>query len=277
MSVIAIARGTFSAAEKLSKYLADELDFRLITREEVYDAALKYGIKETGLGKISIVDERPPSVLHQFTEKRRQYLACFQTALMDFALNDNLIYVGHLAHLLLADYRPVLRIRLAASYKYRIHKLRDEQEISYEEAKKLIDDIDERRLQWSQFLYKVDWRDPVLYDLVINPEKFDLGSARDTILTCTKSLNLQPTARDIEVLRNLRLQSVVQLKIWSSSKTKDFKGNIQADAMAGEIRVYSKVPKLNSESWENDLRKVIRRVEEVKKIVITPSLTKVVK
>ena len=276
MSVIAIARGTFSAALKLSKYIADELDFRLVTREEVYDAAIIYGIKETGLGKISIVDQKPPSLLHRFSEKRRQYLACFQTALMDFALHDNLIYVGHLAHLLLSDYRPVFRIRLAATDKYRINKLREERELSYEEAKHLIDDIDERRLKWGQFLYGVDWRDPVLYDLVINPEKFTLESAGKLILAAAKSLDLKPTHQDIEVLKNLRLQSVVQLAIWASPRTKGFQGNIQADAIAGEVRVYGKAPNMYTETWEKDLRKVISKVEDVKNIVITLSPTQVV-
>lgn len=276
MSVIAIARGTLTATIKLSKYLADELAFRLVTREEVYEAAIKYGIKETGLGIISIVDGRPPSLLHRFSEKRRQYLACFQAALMDFALTDNLIYVGHLAHLLLADYRPVLRIRLAAPKNYRINKMQEERNLSYEEASKIVHDIDERRLKWSQFLYGVDWRDPVLYDIVINPEKFSLESASLAILQCAKSSDFKPTHQDIDILRNLRLQSVVQVALLFSPRTRGLHVKIKADATAGEVRVYGKTPGVGLETWEKDLKKTISKVNGVKKVLVTPSLTQIV-
>jgi cytidylate kinase len=276
MSVIAIARGTLTATLKLSKFLSHELNYKLVTREEVFDAAKKYGIEETGLGKVAIVDQRPPSLLHRFTEKRKRYLVCFQAALLDYALNDNLIYEGHLAHLLLSEYRPVLRIRLAANIEYRINKLEEERGLSYEEATKLIHDIDNRRLKWSQFLYSVDWRDPVHYDIVLNPEKFSLETAGQAIIHCAKSQDFQPTTQDIQVLKNLKLQAVVQAIIMNSQRTRGLQVNIQANAAAGEVRVYGKVPGAGAETWEKDLRNVISGIEGVKNIVIKPSFTQFV-
>ncbi len=276
MSVIAIARGTLTAASELSLYLAEQLNYRVVNREEVLEAAEKYGIEKTGLGKVTIVDQHPPSLLHRFTEKRRYYLVCFQAALMDFALKDNLIYIGHLAHLLLSEYRPVLRIRLAATDKYRIYKLQEERNLSHEEAKKLIEDIDDRRLKWSQFLYNVDWRDPVLYDLVLNPEKFCLETAGQAIIQCARSPEFQPTPKDIEVLKNIRLQALVQISLWLSQRTRGLKLKIKADSASGEVRVYGKVPHQGLETWERDINKVILDVEGVKKVVITPSLTQVI-
>jgi cytidylate kinase len=276
MSVIAIARGTLTATLKLSKHLSEELNYRLVTREEIYEEAKEYGIEETGLGKVAIVDQHPPSLLHRFTEKRKRYLICFQATLLDYALNDNLIYEGHLAHLLLSEYRPVLRIRLAATMEYRIEKLEEERGLSHDEATKLIHDIDNRRLKWSQFLYSVDWRDPVLYDLVLNPEKFSLETAGQAIIQCAKSKDFKPTAQDIEVLKNLKLQAVVQAEIFKSKRTSGLDVNVQADASAGEVRVYGRVPSVGIETWEKDLRTVISEVEGVKNIVITPSFTQYV-
>ena len=276
MSVIAIARGTLSAASKLSLYLAEQLNYRVVDREEVLEAAITYGIDKTVLGKVANIDQQPPSLLHRFTDKKRHYLVCFQAALIDFALKDNLIYIGHLAHLLLSDYRPVLRIRLAATDIYRIYKLQEERNLSFDEAKKLIKDIDDRRLKWSQFLYNVDWRDPVLYDLVINPEKFSLETAGQSIIQCAKSSEFQPTPTDIEVLKNVRLQALVQISLWLSQRTRGLKLNVQTDAAAGEVRVYGNVPRQGLETWEKDINNVILEVEGVKKVVITPSLTQVI-
>ncbi len=276
MAVIAIAQGTLTASLKLSNYLADELNYQVVTREEVLEAAKVYNIEKTGLGELAIVDQRPPSLLRRFTEKRRQYLVCFQAALMDFAISDNLIYIGHLAHLLLSDYRPVLRIRLAATEEYRIHKLKEERGLSHVEAAKLIKHIDERRLKWSQFLYGVDWRDPVLYDIVLNPEKFSLETAGQVIVHCAKSQDFQPTIQDIEVLKNLRLQTIVHVALWMSPRTHGIEVKIQAEAATGEVRVYGRVPGVAVETWKKDLQNVISEVEGVKHVVITSSLTHVV-
>lgn len=276
MSVIAIAKGTLTASLKLSSYLAEKLDYRVITREEVLAAAKIYGVEKTGLGEVAILDSHPPSLLHRFTEKRREYLICFKAALMDFALKDNLIYIGHLAHLLLAEYRPVLRIRLAASDEYRIGKLEEERGLSHDEAQKLIKDIDERRLKWSQFLYGVDWRDPVLYDLVLNPEKLSLETAGEAVIQCVKSPDFQPTPQDIDVLRNLRLQAVVHVALWMSSRTRGLDVTIRADAGAGEVRVYGKAPGVGAETWRHDLSNVISAVEGVKSVIIKPSVTQIV-
>jgi len=276
MSVIAMARGTLTATLKLSKYLSKELDYRFVTREEVLGAAKKYGIEETGLGKVAIVDQHPPDLLHRFNEKRKQYLVCFQASLLDYALEDKLIYEGHLAYLLLSEYRPVLRIRLAATIKYRINKLEEERGLSHDEAVKLIHNIDNRRLKWSQFLYSVDWRDPVHYDIVLNPEKFSLETAGQAIIHCAKSKDFQPTTQDIEVLKNLRLQAVVQAIIMNSKRTRGQEVNIQANATTGEVRVNGKVPGTGVETWEKDLHNVISEIDGVKNIVIKPSFTQFV-
>ena len=93
MAVITVSHGTLSATQELASYLAEELHYRVIDREEVWEAAKVYGIEDTGLGKVGIIDQRPPSFWNRFTDTRRQYLVCFRLKDLDlrfrFAFGPN--------------------------------------------------------------------------------------------------------------------------------------------------------------------------------------------
>ncbi len=264
MGVITIARGTLGAATKLSGRLAAVLGFPVVSREEVYEAAKVYGIEETGLGELSFVDQKPPSFWHPFSDRRRRYLACFQAALMDLALSGDLIYVGHLAHLLLSGYRRVLRVRLAAPAGYRVETLVRERGMTEAEALAYVREVDERRLRWSQFLYGVDWRDPDLYDLVLNPEKLRLETMTEAVAAIARSVEMQPTPHDRQEMRDLRLGAVCRAVLLRSPRTR----GLDADATSGQARVYGAPPTMGVETWERDLRKTLGEVPGVSAVEV---------
>jgi cytidylate kinase len=270
MGVITIARGTLGAAVKLSSRLASDLGFPLVSREEVYEAAKIYGIEDTGLGELSFVDERPPSFWHPLSDRRQQYLACFQAALMDLALSGDLIYVGHLAHLLLAGYRRVLRVRLAAPDAYRAETLVRERGMTEPEALAYIRKVDERRLRWSQFLYGVDWREPDLYDLVLNPEKLRIETMAEAVETLARSAEMQPTPYDRQELRNLRLEAVCRAVLLRSPRTRGLEVAVEADAASGHARIFGAPPAMGADTWERDLRATLKEVAGISAIEILP-------
>jgi cytidylate kinase len=270
MAVITIARGTLEAAVQLGARLAETLGCRVVSREEVHEAAKNYGIEETGLGDMSFIDQRPPSFWNPLSEKRRQYLACFQTALIDLVLEGDLVYVGHLAHLLLSGYRRVLRVRLAAPLGYRVEMLVRTRGMTEAQATAYIHEIDERRLRWSQFLYGVDWRNPELYDMVLNPDKLRLETMTRGVATIAQSIEMQPTAYDREQLRNLRLRAVCQATLLRSPRTRGIDVTIEADVMSGHVRVYGIAPSFGFETWERDLRTVVAGVPGVRTIEVVP-------
>ncbi len=270
MAVITIARGTLGAATQLGARLAKVLGYRVVSREEVYEAAKPYGIEETGLGDLSFLDQRPPSFWHPFSDKRRRYLACFQAALLDQALSGDLVYVGHLAHLLISGYRRVLRVRLAAPDGFRVELLVRERGMTEAQAISYIREVDERRLRWSQFLYGVDWRDPELYDLVLNPEKLRLETMADAVAAIAKSLEMQPTSHDREILRNLRLAAIGRAALLRSPRTRGLDVTIEADAARGHVRLYGTSPSMWTETWERDLRTILAETPGVNTVEIVP-------
>ncbi len=173
MNIITISRGSLSATEMLARKVSEKLNCSVVTREDVIKTAEKYGIKETGLGDLTFI-EKSPTIWDKMSDRKKHYLSCFQTALLDFALKGSIIYHGHLAQFLLGEIPFVLRALLTAPNEYRIKTLMKEGGKSREEVISYIKLIDERREKWSNFLYGVDWKNPSHYDIVLNLEKINI-------------------------------------------------------------------------------------------------------
>ncbi len=268
MALITIARGALGAATQLGGRLAEALSIRVLSREDVYAAAKPYGIEKAGLGDMSFIDERPPSAWRPFSGTRDLYLACFKAALFDLALSGEYIYIGHLAHLLLSEYRPVLRLRLSAPDAFRVASLERDRGMTKPQAAAYIREIDERRLRWAQFLYGVDWREPCLYDLVLNPEKLGLETMTAVVTTLARSAEMRTRPEDQEKLRNLRLAAVARAVLLRNGLDLP----IDADAATGRVRVFGESPSvfIAKDVWEHDIHSTLEELPDVVRIEVVP-------
>lgn len=271
MSIITISRGSLSATEMLAKRVSEKINCPIVTREDVLEAAEKYGIKETGLGELSFV-EKSPRMLDKMGDRKKQYLVCFQTALFDFALKGDLIYHGHLAQFLLTKIPSVLRVLLTAPTEFRIKTLMEEGAKSREEVISYIKLIDERRLKWSQFLYGVNWKDPAYYDLVINIERMSIDLAADLITDAVSRKEFRSTPETTKVLRDLHLASLAEVYLQESPRTRGSEVEINADSATGSLVVTGNCPRVGAGMWETDIRAVLSKIEGVKEIKVEKSV-----
>ena len=267
MSIITISRGSLAATETIAKKVSAMLDCPVITREDVIAAAEKYGIRETGLGDISFID-KTPSFWHKISDLRNQYLTCFQTALFDFALKGSIVYHGHLAQLLLKKIPFVLRVLLTGPAEYRIKSLMKESGKTRDQAANYIKLIDERRQKWSQFLYGVDWKDPVNYDIVYNIERMNVDLITELIVDLVKRKEYQLNNESIQTLKNLQLSSMAKAFLFKSPRTRGNEVDIAADVTTGSLVVEGNVPKMSSGTWESEIKAVLSEVEGVKSIKV---------
>ncbi len=271
MNIITISRGSLSATEMLAKTVSEKLNCSVVTREDVIKAGEKYGIKESGLGDISFI-EKSPSIWDKMSDRKKQYLACFQTALLDFALMGSIIYHGHLAQFLLSDIPFVLRVLLTAPLEYRIKALMSERGKSKEEVTSYIKLIDERRSKWSHFLYGVNWMDPEHYDIVLNLEKISIDAAAGLLTNFASCQEFQSKPESIKVLKNLHLAAKARCYLQQSTRTKGSDVEIEADVDSGSLIVKGDTPKVGSNMWANDIEEVLTKVEGVKSVKVIKSI-----
>ena len=209
MAIITISRGTFSGGQQLAECLGQALGYRVLSREVLAEAAVRYGVSEADLAAAM---RSGPKLRDRFLHDRRLYLAFVQSALCEEAVNDRVVYHGHAGHLLLRGVRHVLRVRLIAPLEYRIKEVERRQGLSSEDAANYVARVDRDREKWTRFLYGVKWQDPALYDLVMNLECLDVGLACSAITTIATQPRFQADEASRKALEELRLLSNMSME-----------------------------------------------------------------
>ena len=250
MPIITISRGSFSGGKMLAAAVANKLGYRSIDRDHVIQKAAAWGVSQEDL-RTAI--EKPPSFLGQSQHTKYIYLAFIQAALTEEVRTGNAIYHGLAGHLLLGTGPHVLRTRIIAPMEFRIGKVQERLKYNRKEAITYIEKMDEDRRKWTQFLYGVDWRDPSLYDMVLNLEQMNLQEACDVVcavarLKCFASTPqtqraLDDLAKASRVKANLAMNpatSDLQLEVVAHDGSVAIKGNIFSPQQISEVALIAR-------------------------------------
>jgi len=178
MSIITISRGSYSRGKEVAEKLAQSLGYECLSRDILLEASERYNIPEIKL--IRAIHDAP-SILERFTYSKEQFVAYIRAALLRHAQKDNLVYHGLAGHFLLQGVPHVLKVRILAALEDRVRLEMQRENLSADEARRILLKDDEERRKWSLKLYGIDTSDPSLYDLVISIECITVDEAVDLI------------------------------------------------------------------------------------------------
>jgi len=258
MAIIAISRGTFSGGEAVAKGVAERLGYQCISREVILEAA--WG-SDVPAEKLFAAMEKRPSFWHRVVGERSAYLTFVRVALCEHARGGNLVYHGHVGHLLLPGIAHVIRVRVIADLEVRIQAAGQQQNLTRKDAIALIEKVDRERRQWTRFLFEVDWDDAHLYDLVLNLSRMSPNTACETVVKLSERPEFQPTSASQKAMRDLTLRSRVSAALAIDPRTRDADLTVLADdgivTITGAIR---------SPTVEEVIPLVARQAEGVKEV-----------
>jgi cytidylate kinase len=226
MAIITISRGTKSGGESLAKCLSEKLGVPAISQEILQDAAKHFGISQALLVEQL---EKTKGIIRGPSPERRLYLTAIQLALAERASKGPFVYYGHAGHLLMKGVPGILKVRVIAPMKRRAEKFMETQNLSYEEAKKAIEKLDEGRIKWTRFLYDVDWRDPSLYDLVINLDAIQIETACELVLCALDQPDFKQSPETQALIEDFLLASRVKAEFATNQSTKGLELEVSAD------------------------------------------------
>lgn len=89
----------------------------------------------------------------------------------------NMVIVGRGGQAILQTMPHVLHVRIEAPLNDRIYRLQEERMVSWEEARRLVEENDRASAQYLERFFGVRWDDPLLYHLVLNTGKWELEAA----------------------------------------------------------------------------------------------------
>lgn len=95
---------------------------------------------------------------------------------------DNVVIVGRGGQAILYDRPDALHVRVIAPYDIRVQRLHNRDLIGLDEAKDAVDNHDRASEEYLKRFHGIDWADPLLYDLVINTGKLNVGTATQVII-----------------------------------------------------------------------------------------------
>ena len=111
MAIVTISHEIGAGGPEIGQQLAERLGYRYVDQELISNAAQRYGLLEE---KLSHLDESKPSLFERFDAETRRYITVIQTALYEFAEQDNVVLMGRGGQWLLRGIPHVLRVRVMA-------------------------------------------------------------------------------------------------------------------------------------------------------------------
>ncbi len=268
MAIITISRGTMSGGEALARCLSERLGLPAVSQEILQAASDRFGISQALLLQQL---EKTKGLVRGPSPERSLYLTAIQLALAERAQKGPFVYFGHAGHLLLKGMPQVLKVRVIAPLNRRAQWLAETQKISLEEAKKTIEKKDEGRVKWTRFLYDVDWRDPSLYDLVINLDSIGLESACEVIVAALNQKEFKESPETRAIIEDFLLASQVKAELVGHDKTKGL--NLEVSAKKGSVLISGTIETggvfpSGKHRTKNELAEVARQVTGVKEVQI---------
>jgi len=270
MPIITISRGTLSGGEALANLLSGKTGYPVIGLEVIRDAATRFGISESAISKQ--LSQGPRVIERLAGDKRRIYVGAVQSALAERALQGDFIYHGLAGHFLLLEVPNVLKIRLIAPLPYRVKSVMEKKGFIGEEAIKYIENVDEKRKQWTRFLYDVDWTDPMLYDMVINLDQVTPDTACGLILYALDRPEFKDSPEKQKAVRDFALSCEVKARLALDERTRGVESVVEAKGgkvfVRGRVFTTSTLLATGLQSTKACIQEVVKGIPGVKELTI---------
>ena len=210
MAIITISRGSYSKGKEIAEKVAQKLGYDCFSRDLILEASEHFNIPEIKLVR-ALHDA--PSVLERFTYGKERYLAFLQCTFLEHAQKNNLAYHGLGGQFMLKGVSHVLKVRILADIEDRVRLEMDRENISKDEALRILRKDDEERRKWGLAMWGKDCWDASLYDLVIHIRRITVDDAVDIICHTVGLDHFKTTPESQKVVDDLLLAAQVKVKL----------------------------------------------------------------
>ena len=212
MSLITLTSGIGCGAIDIAQLLGEKLGLEVYDDERLQEEAVAMGISSDELKSL---DEKVPGLFNRLLRmKPDTYREVMEALIYQVSGNDRAIILGHGAPFLLRDFGCALHVRIYSSESFRIDTLVNEQELTPDAARKVIQKSDNDRKGFMQFTFNMDWDDPSLYDVIINRDKLGTEGVIELIIAATDTESISTCSLGaLETMERMSLAKQVEATI----------------------------------------------------------------
>ena len=257
MSIIAITRASYSHGKEVAERVARELNYQCISKEIISLASQEFDVPENWLRRAV---EEAPKLLDRFRYGKQKYVAYLRSALLEYAVKDNLVYHGLAGHFLLADIPNILRVMISATTEERVKVLVERENVSEKEALKTLEKFDKERRKWAMFFHGKDPWESSTYDLSLVIGRLSIDDAVEEILATAKLPAFQTTAESLRIVENLSLAARVK------SDLMNFYHDVEVSVENHTVVVHIQRSLKQEEALTEDIREIVMQIPGVKDV-----------
>jgi len=212
MSLITLTSGIGCGVIDIARLLGEKLGLALYDDDRLQEEAVAMGISSDELQSL---DEKIPGLFNRLLRmKPDTYLEVMEALIYKIAGKDEAIILGHGAPFLLRDFGCALHVRVYSSESSRVDTLVNEQRLTPDAARKLIQKSDDDRKGFMHFAFHMDWDDPALYDVIINRDKLGTEGAIDLIVAATDTESISTCSLGaLETMERMALAKQVEAAV----------------------------------------------------------------
>jgi len=257
MAIIIISRASYSHGAEIAERVSQELNYRCISKEVISLASQEFDIPEDYLRQAI---EKAPSILDRFSFAKKKYVAYVRSALLEYTVEDNLVYHGLAGHFLLFGIPNILRVMISATPEERVKVVMRRENISEKEALKTIEKFDKERKKWAMYFHGKDPWDLSMYDFGVVIGRLTIDDAVTKILNAVKLPSFQMTPDLHQHLMNESLAAKVK------SDLMNFYHDVEVSVEDHTVVVHIQRSLKQEEAITEDIREIIMEMHDVKDV-----------
>jgi cytidylate kinase len=213
MAVVTLSRQYGSGADDVAARVCDMLGYRFFDKSMMARAASEFGLTAENIVDFSeenyevrgFMDRlRGPRVVAQRRVWREdpagrrvadveqldeeQAITMVQGMVRSACGNDNVVILGRGGQAILQGEPGVLHVRVEAPLEARAQRLRDQEGMTDQAARRTAEARDKAAADYLKRFYEIDWADSTLYHMVINTGRFDSEAAARLIVSAVSHL-----------------------------------------------------------------------------------------
>ncbi len=227
MRIVCVSRGEQEKGKLFAQTLAQKLDFRCLSQEDIVELAIRDGI---AVGKLETAAVKRRQLSERQILEKEHFLAFMTRVLCERAIEDDLVFHGRAAHLAAPGLTHVLRIRTAIDTDTHIAEVMGRLSLDRAKAKQYVESVNEDIARWIRTMYNVSGDPWTGHDLVVNLDRVDVGGATTALCDYAQLPEFQAFPASIKVLENLLLAARIRIALARDERTWAARFSVRAEA-----------------------------------------------
>jgi cytidylate kinase len=264
MGIITISRAHGSGGTNFAAALAKRLDYKFVNRTFINNDCQ---LSQDHVCVFGLNDDDSPSFLERIQElksNRNYFKVSLMANIYDYALKNNVVFVGMGAGIILSGTNNLLNMRVVRLLAERVKAIAQIKNISYEDAFDLVEKMDEGKKDFISHYFDMDIGDPTLYHLMMNSSYVSLDDGLDMVSEYVKKrLNPAHTIETERFLKNRLLEKRAEILLFRLGMVGSY-GKINFEATDDAILIVKGV--IGGKEEKKELLESLDKNKEINKI-----------